>query len=89
MTDIAEIMARAMCTAQGLDWDAQSSFLTNANGDDDGQEFYHAAAQAALTALQERGFVVIKQADIKRINAKADAIIANMLAASPGSSVKE
>lgn len=67
MTDIAEIMARAILPRVHEMYDAEI------------------AAQAVLTALQERGFVVVKQADLERINAKSDAILAAMLAASPGS----
>ena len=54
MTAITEKMveagARAICEAQGLDWDAQISAMTSGGGDDNEQDGYREMARACLTA---------------------------------------
>ena len=48
-----ERIARAMCEADGLEWDDQLDPMKSSNGDDDGQQYYLAHATAALDALAE------------------------------------
>ena len=51
MTKIEEV-ARAICGAQGLDWDAQADGMTSGGGGDNEQEGYIAMAVAAITAMR-------------------------------------
>ena len=56
MTDtpeMVEIVARAICASQGLDWDAQANAMTSGAGDDDEQEGYREMARAAIEAMRE------------------------------------
>jgi hypothetical protein len=46
-----ERMARAMCEAQGLDWDAQADAMRSGGGSDQEQDGYRAMARAAVAAL--------------------------------------
>lgn len=61
-SNILEVMARAMCAADGFVWEKQFSHMTSANGDDSPESYLHAAA-AALTAyeshLQASGMAVV------------------------------
>ena len=47
-----EKIARAMCEADGHDWDAQTSPMTSSDGSDDGREYYFGHADAALSAIE-------------------------------------
>ena len=60
MTDMIEKMARAMCEADGFNWDDQLDPMRSANGDEDGQAYYLAHAKAALSALEEPSEVQIE-----------------------------
>ena len=50
--DMVQIVARALCAAEGLDWDSQSSFLTTASGGENEQEHYLEQARAAISAYE-------------------------------------
>lgn len=51
-TSLVERMARAICEAEGLDWEAQSNPQTSGSGNDD-TEHYFEVAIAALKAMRE------------------------------------
>lgn len=53
MDTTLERVARAICAAQGLDWDAQADAMTSANGSDNEQNGYRDMARAAVEALKE------------------------------------
>lgn len=50
MTALREAVARAICSAEGLDWDLQSG-LGSGNGDEQAQEAYLMLADAAIAAV--------------------------------------
>lgn len=68
--EMVERMARAICEACGLDWDAQADFMTSAGGGDDERCVYLHEAEAALTAIESvipvsgilSGEMVVRQA---------------------------
>ena len=51
MRDI-ERLARALCAADGLDWEAQANYATSAGGDDNEQERYYGYVRALLQELR-------------------------------------
>lgn len=65
MTDnpLVEAVAKAICASQGLDWDAQASFLTSAGGTGEEQEGFRDSATAALRAIEDAGWKVVKKED--------------------------
>ena len=64
-----ERIARAMCEADGLEWDDQLDPMKSSNGDDDGQQYYLAHATAALDALAEQRLIpeVWSEEDTQRL----------------------
>lgn len=61
MTKIEEV-ARAICKAQGLDWDAQADGMTSGGGDGDEQQGYIEMAVAAIEAMREPSAAMIEAA---------------------------
>lgn len=60
MDEIVELMARAICTAQGENFDAKSLMETgHGNDPEDNRESFRAATRAALSALYEAGYSVV------------------------------
>jgi hypothetical protein len=49
--ELVEKVARAICTAQDLDWDAQADSQTSGAGADNEQEHYFHIARAALAIV--------------------------------------
>lgn len=49
---IVERVAKALCAADGMDWDAQSDPMTSGNGDDNTIAYLH-SARAAISAMRE------------------------------------
>lgn len=53
MSEMIERVARALCAADELDWDAQANGQTSGSGSDDEQQGYLDKARAAIEAMRE------------------------------------
>lgn len=51
MTGMVEVVAKALCAHDELDWDAQADPLTSGSGGND-QDFYRGVARAAIEAMR-------------------------------------
>lgn len=73
--ELVEIVARAMCAADGFVWEKQFSPMTNANGADS-PESYLDAARAALTAIEASGRRIVPvELTTAMVNAYVDAVV--------------